>query len=191
MKTSFSPPAETPLCMLTLRTEYVCVCVWGGLLRVFRQPIADRSDYAIASGVCCCQINNVIQHKISFGSRFPDLCIYFSTIRKLVPNDKSEQEQNWSDPACRMISWCLDGCAAALEVCYCLYISDICHKMLLFICMFCQTANVCKRNFSNCCQHIFSVTSPAIFAPPQGDEVTLWGNMEWLVAHAADFSSLG
>lgn len=143
------------------------------MLRVFRKPIADRSDYAIAFGVCCCQINNVIQHKISFGSRFPDLCIHFSTIRKLVPNDKREQEQNWSDPACRMISWCLDGCAAALEVCYCLYISDICHKMLLFSCMFCQTANVSKRNFSHRCQYIFSVTPPAIFAPPQGDEVTL------------------
>lgn len=187
----FKAPCRDPIVYAYI-THRVCVrvCV-GGLLRVFRQPIADRSDYAIASGVCCCQINNVIQHKISFGSRFPDLCIHFSTIRKLVPNDKWEQEQNWSDPACRMISWCLDGCAAALEVCYCLYIWDICHKMLLFICMFCQTANVSKRNFSNCCQYIFSVTSPAIFAPPQGDEVTLWGNMEWLVAHAADFSSLG
>lgn len=141
--------------------------------RVFRKPRADRSDYAIASGVCCCQINNVFQHKISFGSGFPDLCIHFSTIRKLVPNDKREQEQNWPDPACRMIPWRLDGCAAALEVCYCLLISDIRHKMLLFIGMFCQTANVSKRSFSNRWQYIFSVTPPAIFAPPQGDEVTL------------------
>lgn len=48
------------------------------------------------------------------------------------------------------------------------------HKMLQFICIFCQTANLSKRNSSNLCQYIFSVTPPpAIFVPPQGDEVTL------------------
>lgn len=56
----------------------------------------------------------------------------------------------------------------------------------------------CKRRFSNLCRLIFSLTLPPAFptSPPsprlpsflQGDEVTAWGEMEWLGVQCLHFS---